>query len=757
MKLYKNLKLFYKNVISFSLIVIMTIILSVITISLYNNVISQYQYLRNFHYPRRDAIQSFQLEETSFRRYVSYIMLLSSSGDNYNISDYITQAEYHYNNAINFLQHHMQLVHTSTTIPQEEKDIRLSHLNGALNYLTIFHSTTFNQILNFLQVGNIDLAISAYLLGTEMYVHGMNTELSRIPPVSILFSQRVEAQMILTQNLAITISIGLLIAIVIISVVISLFTSRNITKPISALDVFLSNVKNGNFNVNLDKSITNQGEIGDLSRKIVDVTSIVKLMIDDIHKLSNEFNKNGDIKYRINASNYKGEYSTLAQSLNNFTDEISKELITIIDILENVSFGNFNITVPKLPGDKIIMTNTLNELIVNINAVGNEISYLSKSISEGDLSTNIDITKYKGNWQQKMDILNDLSDNISKPFDELSNVLKDISQGTFTYMKGDYKGSFNDIKLNVNETVDDISSYISEISQVLSSMSKKDLSQSLTLQYKGEFLKIKSSLDTIIKEFNNTIKEITNSANIVAEGSNQIYHGASMLSKNISDQSINLQKINESVLDVNKKTLENLESIRNVESLTNKAMHTADIGEKNIQDLIAAIVDIEEFSKEINNVVKVIDDIAFQTNLLALNASVESARAGEHGRGFAVVAEEVRSLAQRSRSSAKETEELVLEITKKIADGSKLSKKTSSSLQAMIEDNTKIASIISYISEISSKQQTSFSEITQDVINTSKEVSASSELSSESSSSSQKLSDQATLLSASMSKFKIIE
>lgn len=121
--------------------------------------------------------------------------------------------------------------------------------------------------------------------------------------------------------------------------------------------------------------------------------------------------------------------------------------------------------------------------------------------------------------------------------------------------------------------------------------------------------------------------------------------------------------------------------------------------------------DISKSSKKIEEIIAVIDDIAFQTNLLALNASVEAARAGEHGKGFAVVADAVRSLAQRSAIAAKDITGLIKESVEKIERGTLKSAKSGEMLQSIVQSVKKVSDLNNEISVASEEQSTGIAQI----------------------------------------------
>ena len=135
-----------------------------------------------------------------------------------------------------------------------------------------------------------------------------------------------------------------------------------------------------------------------------------------------------------------------------------------------------------------------------------------------------------------------------------------------------------------------------------------------------------------------------------------------------------------------------------------------------VSKAVTAMVGINDASKKIADIISVIDGIAFQTNLLALNAAVEAARAGEQGRGFAVVATEVRNLAGRSATAAKEIKGLIQDTVSKVDEGSKLVTQSGATLEQIVIAVKKVTDIVTEIAAASNEQSSGIEQVNKAVM-----------------------------------------
>lgn len=204
---------------------------------------------------------------------------------------------------------------------------------------------------------------------------------------------------------------------------------------------------------------------------------------------------------------------------------------------------------------------------------------------------------------------------------------------------------------------------------------------------------------------------LTNSGSYVTDSIQQLTASGQTLSQSSTSAAASLEETVASLEEMSSMVKMNSDNAKQAAALSQSSRDSAEQGEIEIQNLITSMKDISTSSRKIEDIINVIDDIAFQTNLLALNAAVEAARAGEQGKGFAVVADAVRTLAQRSAVAAKDITVLIKESVSKIERGTKIADHSGTVLNSIVVSVKKVADLNHEISAASNEQSTGITQV----------------------------------------------
>lgn len=212
-----------------------------------------------------------------------------------------------------------------------------------------------------------------------------------------------------------------------------------------------------------------------------------------------------------------------------------------------------------------------------------------------------------------------------------------------------------------------------------------------------------------------TIREIKRSADSIASATSQIAAGNQDLSQRTEEQAASLQETAASMEQLTSTVNQNAENARQANRIAAQAVETAERGSSVVSRVIETMNGLNASSDQISDIVSMIESIAFQTNILALNAAVEAARAGEQGRGFAVVAGEVRALAQRSTSAAKDIKILIQDSVGTVKAGAEFVGAAGSAMQEITRSVHRVTDIMGEITAASTEQSKGIGQIHQAV------------------------------------------
>ena len=345
---------------------------------------------------------------------------------------------------------------------------------------------------------------------------------------------------------------------------------------------------------------------------------------------------------------------------------------------------------------------------------------------------------------------------ISKPLNELVRVADHFAHGKLDeQIAYESKNEMGQLAASLRSVFLTLQGIVNKISDYLIRISRGDLSMPPLEHYEGDFEPISASVNTILDSMNALFEVIKTSATQVNSGSEQVSGGAQMLAQGATEQAGAIEALSASAATISDEVRHNTDRVDEMSGRIAKTAEGVAQCNAQMQQMLAAMRDIDASSAEIAKIIKVVDSIAFQTNILALNAAVEAARAGEAGKGFSVVADEVRMLSAKVAEAAQQTSGLIAGSAKKVEAGSDLANGTARALGEISAQMDGVNAAVVQIRQASKQQAAAINEITTGVEQVSTVVQNSSATAEESAAASEELSAQADMLMQEIGRFKL--
>jgi methyl-accepting chemotaxis protein len=298
---------------------------------------------------------------------------------------------------------------------------------------------------------------------------------------------------------------------------------------------------------------------------------------------------------------------------------------------------------------------------------------------------------------------------------------------------------------------------LTESVEVARRVSSGDLTARIQVQGRDEPAQLQAALREMNAGLSAMVQQIRQGSEAIAVGAGQVAAGNQELSGRTEEHASSLEETASTLEEFTSAVRQSAAHAKKASELAGTASRTAEKGGEAVAEVVKTMQGVKTSSARVAEIVGVIDGIAFQTNILALNAAVEAARAGEQGRGFAVVASEVRSLAQRSASSAKEIRGLIDESVGRIEDGARLVETAGRTMEELVVAVKSVAAIMGDIASASDEQSAGIEQINKAIAQMEHVVQMNASLVEEATAAAASMAGQAGELTRSVARFRVNE
>ncbi len=343
-----------------------------------------------------------------------------------------------------------------------------------------------------------------------------------------------------------------------------------------------------------------------------------------------------------------------------------------------------------------------------------------------------------------------LTRQLVRPLQQLKTVAEDLAQGKLAQrLNYKSKDEIGDLAASLDTMAGQLNNYAQQTSRIADG--------DLTVMIKPASAEdiLGNALLSMTNGLKDLVSQIQGASDHITSGSQQVAGSSNTLSEGATQSAAALEEISSSMSEIGGQIKQSSDNANEANTLSDQAKTSAEAGNEKMNQMIAAMTDINDSAKNISKIIKVIDEIAFQTNLLALNAAVEAARAGQHGKGFAVVAEEVRNLAARSAKAAEETTQMIQGSVEKSQNGTQIAQETSEALSIIVTNISQVSGLIDDIAIAAKEQAEGINQINQGLTQIDGTIQQNTASAEESAATSQELSSQANYLRELLYRFKI--
>ena len=367
----------------------------------------------------------------------------------------------------------------------------------------------------------------------------------------------------------------------------------------------------------------------------------------------------------------------------------------------------------------------INGILTSLATVVKDVNRVVAAGKAGDLTPRIDLDGKRGAFADLSSGINSLMEKLCIDRNQESAVESEVFAMVQAAQRGDLSmrlktagksGMWLQLASGINGIVDNLAAIVHDVHQVVSAGITGDLTPRIDITGRsGAFADLSADINSMMEDLMLLVREIKQISDTVRHGADEVSSGNLNLSRRTESRASSLEETASAMEQMTSTVRQSAGNAALANTLATAAREHASAGALVVTAAVTAMREINDSSQRIEAIIGVIDEIAFQTNLLALTAAVAAARAGEQGRGFAVVATEVRNLAGRSATAAKEIKTLIHESVRRVEEGSKLVDQTGERLGDIGSAVAKVTHVMAEIAASSQEQASGIEQVTKAV------------------------------------------